>query len=155
QGNMVAGAKLTAFQTYAGVTSPPSVEVTLQTALSVDAPTLTAPLLECAQCVLVDGLLPGVNAQVRDRAATLGQSTTCDGAVQIDVAPPLMSAHLIPARQVYCGNPGPDSPGFTVGMVREPRLSLAAPEVADPLFECQQSCIVEGCMPGCQVELLV
>ncbi len=153
--NMVAGAKITAVQIYLGDKSPPSPEVTVQTALGVDAPILTAPLLECAGCTAVGGLLPGVQAEVRDAGTTVGKSSAAGPTISVAISPPFKAGHTITARQVYCSSPGPDSPGLLVGAVKEQKIQLAPPEVDAPLFACQQSCGVWGCMPGCQVELFV
>lgn len=153
--NMVAGAKVTAVQAYMGDTSPPSPEAAVQAALSLDAPLLTAPLLECARCVRVSGLLPGVKAEILDAGATVGQSSAAGASAHVPVNPPLAANHTIKARQVYCGQPGPDSPGMASTASNPRTLSLAAPEVAEPLFACQQSCVVKGCMPGCELEVFV
>lgn len=153
--SMVPGAIITATQTFGGGTSPPSSGAVVEAALSVDAPVLTAPLLECGRCVRVDGLLPGVKVEVRDAGASIGHASAAGSAVHVPIAPPFATGHAITARQVYCGNPGPDSPALTVGAVREKKLQLAAPEVRTPLFACQPSVVVDGCMPGCQVELFV
>jgi hypothetical protein len=56
---------------------------------------------------------------------------------------------------VYCGNAGPDSVAITVGSARDPKIPLQAPEVNDPIFACEPSCVVWGCTPGTQVELFV
>lgn len=153
---MVAGAKVYATQTYGGTTSPPSPDVILQSALSVDPPLLPAPLLECARCVRVEGMLPGASAQVRDGVAVLGTGSAYSGAAHVGVSPALVAGHTITARQVYCGAPGPDSPGLSVGPVREERkLVLPAPEVQDPLYACQQYAVVSGCTPGADAELFV
>jgi hypothetical protein len=148
--NMVAGASITA------VTSPSSPEVVVQSALNVDAPRLMTPLLEHARCVHVGGLLPGVTVEVRDAGTLIGRSLSADAGVHVDVYPPLASGHTIKARQVYCGNPGPESPGIAVTPTTVERtIPLGTPELAYPLFACQPTCIVFGCVPGCDVELFV
>jgi hypothetical protein len=155
QANIVPDARITAIQTYGGNTSPASAPVIVQRALSIDEPLLSPPLLECARCIKVDGLLPGVKVEVRDGSSTIGQSSAAGEAVSVHVVPPLVTGHKITARQVYCGNAGPDSAAITVGSARDPKLPLPAPEVNDPIFACEPSCVVWGCMPGSQVELFV
>jgi len=152
---MLAGAKVYATQTFDGTTSPPSSDVILQSALGIDWPRLTAPLLECARCVRVDGMLPGASAQVHDGTVLLGNRPAYSGGVDVGVSPPLLPGHTITARQVYCAAPGPDAAGLTVASARQHEFFLPAPEVQDPLYACQQYVNVGGCTPGSQVELFV
>lgn len=153
---MVAGARLYATQTLNADTSPPSPEIILQRALDLVAPRLDAPLLECARCMRVGGLLPGATAEVRDGAALLGRGDSAAESVHVRVAPPLQDGQLITARQTLCGVSGPDAPGVGVGMTKEARrFLLPPPEVREPLYACQPFAVVDSCTPGCQVDLFI
>ncbi|HET6315911.1 MAG TPA: hypothetical protein VFG86_05595, partial [Chloroflexota bacterium] len=103
----------------------------------------------------MDGMLPGLRVQVRDGAAVIGQSPAAGAAVHVGVSPAFVAGHSISARQMHCGNPGPDTPGMTVGPSKERRQGLPAPEVGEPLFACQQAAAIYGCTPGCQADLFV
>lgn len=70
---MIVDTKLYATQAFNGNTSPHSSKVKLQHALSVDPPLLTPPLLKCANCVRVDGMLPGAIAEIEDGNTLLGE----------------------------------------------------------------------------------
>jgi hypothetical protein len=85
---MVASAVAVATQTYAGVVSPPSPAVSVQSPLAVTAPLLHAPLYECANCVLVDGMLPGSIAEVSS-GRVLGSSPAYAGSAEVGVSPAL------------------------------------------------------------------
>ena len=61
---MIANTKLSATQSFGSVTSPHSPEVILQRAITIGSPRLTAPLIECASCVRVNGVLPGSSVAV-------------------------------------------------------------------------------------------
>lgn len=151
---MVLNARIHATQTFSGSTSPPSPEVVLQRALDVDAPRLSAPLLECARCVRVDGMLPGATAEVRDASMVRGSASAATGAVKVIVSPALAFTDTISARQIYCGTPGPGTPSMGVGQVKEQPV-LGTPEVEEPIYACQEIVVVRGCMLGADVRLFV
>ncbi len=152
---MVLDTRLYATQTYGGDASPASPVVTLQGALEVSPPRLTEPLLECARCVYVDGMLPGATGEVLDAGASLGKSAAYSGGAHIGVSPPFETSHTITARQVYCGTPGPESQGLDVVSVTRHQETLPEPYVNEPLYACQQYATVGGCLPGAQVELYI
>ncbi len=152
---MVLDTRVYATQTYGGNTSPPSPEIILQGALSVSPPRLAEPLLDCARCVYVDGMLPGATGEVLDAVTSLGKRAAYSGGAHIGVSPPLETSHTITARQVYCGTPGPESPGLDVVSVSKHQETLPEPYVNEPLYACQQYVTVGGCLPGAQVELFI
>jgi hypothetical protein len=151
---MVAGSTVYATQTYAGAASPPSPSIMVESPISVDAPLLHPPLYECADCVLVDGVLPGSIAEVRGAAGLLGQDAAVGGSAEVGVSPRLAASQPVTARQVHCGTPSAPSPPIAVTSLAKGQEELIAPELQSPIYACQQYAVADGCTPGSTVTLL-
>ncbi|KAJ9635063.1 hypothetical protein H2199_008549 [Coniosporium tulheliwenetii] len=152
---MVPGATVYATQSFGGNTSPPAPQVSVQSALSVDPPGVPYPLFECARCLIIDGMLPGATAQVREVPAVLGAMAAFGGSVEVGVVPPLVAGHIVTSRQFYCGVPGPDTAGVPVISIKKREQRLPTPFIDPPLYACQQYVVIQGLTPGCDAELFV
>jgi pimeloyl-ACP methyl ester carboxylesterase len=152
---MVAGATVYATQTYGGATSPPSPSVTVYAPLGVDPPLLHPPLYDCAECLEVDGLLPGSTAEVRAGAMLLGQDASYGGTAEVGVSPRLSAGQSVVARQLHCGTPSnPSQPVPVVSLYKQLEGRLAPPTLEGPVYACQQYVVADGCTPGSTVSLL-
>jgi len=120
---------------------------------------LEAPLLECAECVRVDDVLPGTKVEIVTMGSgrVIGSASAAGSSVDVQVSPPLAaSSSSITAREVYCGHDWPPSPDVIgVASVRGKKDFLPAPRIEEPVFACERYVTVSGCRPGCTVELYV
>jgi hypothetical protein len=153
--NMTKDTVVSATQTLAGDTSPTSPPVYVQAALgSVQPPLLVPPLFECARCMRAHGMMPGAEARIRDGSSVIGTATAAWVTVDVSV-PALQAGHPIRARQIYCGDSTASSEKLAViPVLREPPLTLPKPKIREPIYACEPFVVVEGCVPGCRVELV-
>ena len=96
-GSMPVGGRVHAVQTLLGETSPPSRSVELQAPLAVDAPRLPGPLVACARCVFVDGLLPGADVEVRSGTTVLASGSAWAGGGPFGLSRPSTDADVVEA----------------------------------------------------------
>lgn len=153
---MKKGTVIWATQTYGGETSPDSPKVTLQTVLGgVQPPLLIPPLLECALCLRAYGVIPGATVRMKDGATEVGNAIAGWGAADVGLSPAAAPNHTLTALHTHCGADGPlTTPGLKVTPVlRGPALTLPTPSIRQPVYACEPFAVVEGCLPGCRVEL--
>jgi hypothetical protein len=149
-----AGSSVYATQAYGGATSPPSSPIVVQSPIAIGAPSLHPPLYECAECLQVDGLLPGSTVEVRVGAALRGQDLSYGASAEVGVSPRLIAGQSVTARQVHCGAPSGPSPPTPVSSLVKEEKRLEAPTLQSPIYACQQYAVAIGCTPGATVTLL-
>jgi hypothetical protein len=143
--------------------------ITVQNALSVEAPHIDAPLVECALCIRVKGILPGamveVSASVRQtlgeppklRTKIIGQTPTFSSDTDVSIEP-LKVGQTIDSRQWLCDQNNTSAPSLAVSVSLVPKHDktfLQIPEISEPIFPCQEYIGVTNCLPGAQIELFV
>jgi hypothetical protein len=91
---------------------------------------------------------------MKDGATQVGIGIAGWGAADVGLSPAAAPAHTITALQTHCGTDGPlTSPGLKVAAVLRSGLTLPVPSIRKPVYACGTLVVVEGCLPGCRVEL--
>lgn len=156
-GALIQGRKLAARQTLgadASGLSADTVEVQRQPN-PVGPVSFVTPLMECARCLWLEGLVPGATVEVRDGGAVIGTGQSYDGVARVHLSQPIRAASTIEGQQTACGVPGvvTHPPGPLPPAVSKQQRTLAPPTVEDPLVECSQRVTVGSVFPGATVEL--
>lgn len=113
------------------------------------------PLMECARCLWLEGLVPGATVEVRDGGVVIGTGESDFGVARVGLSQAIHSGSATEGQQTACGiagaltrPPGPLPPAIPRGE----RL-LPAPTVEQPLTECIHRVTVGDVFPGATVEL--
>lgn len=152
--SLLPGTHVTARQTLGPDTSAASTElVEVQKKPAVIGNVgFSSPLYSCAECIHLDGLVPGAKVEVKVGINPVGSGTADDGTARVHLSIPIPFGQPITAQQIPCGIPGPITtspiPDLPTGK-REG--SLPAPLIAGPLFECQRSVSVSNVFEGATV----
>lgn len=113
------------------------------------------PLVECARCLYLEGLVPGAKVEVRDNGAVIGTGESYDGVARVGLSSAIHAGSVIEGQQTACGVPGtithPPGPLPPVWDRRQRRLP--PPTVENPLVECSQRVTVSDVLPGATVDL--
>ncbi len=143
--------------------------ITVQNAFDVEAPHIEAPLVECAQCIQVKGMLPGamveVAASIRQtpgvpptrRTKIIGQTPAFASDTDVSIEP-LKVGQTINSRQWLCDQNNTSDSSLTVSVSPVPKHDktfLQIPEIVEPNFPCQDYVVVTNCLPGAQIDLFV
>jgi len=98
------------------------------------APRLPDSVGDCSECVLVDGLVPECDVELRVGGQVVGQGTAdSNGSTCVGVDLSLADGRALSALMKVCGQPGPFT---TTPLVKED--PLPKPVVGGPLFGCQE-----------------
>ena len=117
--------------------------------------TFVTPLMECARCLWLEGLVPGANVEVRDGGTVIGTGRSYDGVARVHLSDPIRAGSAIEGQQTACGVPGAltHPPGPLPPAVSRQERMLPPPTVEDPLVECSQRVTVGEVFPGATVDL--
>lgn len=155
-GSLVPGRKLAARQKLGVDDSTLSVDtVEVQKRPNPVGPvTFVTPLMQCAECLYLEGLVPGAKVEVRDGGTVIGTGESYDGVARVGLSQAIHAGSVIEGRQTACGVPGTVTkpPGPLPGAWGTKRV-LPAPVVESPLVECSHRVTVRGVFPGATVEL--
>jgi hypothetical protein len=156
-GTLIPGHKLAVRQTLGADTSGLSADtVEVQRRPNPVGPvSFVTPLMECARCLYLEGLLPGATMEVRDGGAVIGSGQSHDGVARVHLSNAIHAGSNIEGQQTACGAPGvvTHPPGPLPPAVSKQQHTLPAPTVEDPLVECSQRVTVGSVLPGATVEL--
>jgi len=149
------GANVTATQSLGGVTSPPSPSpVAVQKKPPViGGVTSKTHIFICGQCLWLDGMVPGANAEVSVGGVVRGSGIADDGSARIGLSAPTGAADTLVAKQTACGTPGPPTNLPKPDMLPGKQRQLAPPTVVGPLRACQRAVTVKDVVEGSQVVL--
>lgn len=151
-----ANQQVTATQTIGmetSIVSPESVEVQAKPP-TIGPVGFLSHLNQCAECVWLEGLVPGAKVELRDGGAVLGSGESYDGNARFHLATPLASGMDIKAQQEACGDSGPVTDGPPVDELAEKFESLPTPIVEPPLHECERRVTISNVVHGATVTLL-
>jgi hypothetical protein len=156
-GALVPGHKLAARQTLGADASGLSADtVEVQSLPNPVGPvSFVTPLMECARCLWLQGLVPGATVEVRDGGAVIGTGQSYDGVARVHLSNPIHAGSAIEGQQTACGVAGAVThpPGPLPPAVSRQQRMLPPPTVEDPLVECSQRVTVGDVFPGATVEL--
>lgn len=111
-------------------------------------------LFECAQCLRVNGLVPGATVEIRENGTVIGTASTTDGNTRVSLSQPLSGGSNLVAQQEACGQDGietsPPPLQHPTGNREAQGQVLPAPEV-DPILACTSNVTVSGVYPGAEV----
>lgn len=151
------GAEVVAEQTVGSQTSdrsPHPVEVQ-EVPPDVGPVGFPTKLFECAQCLRVNGLVPGASVEIRSDGNVIGTASTTDGATRVSLSQPLDPAAEIVAQQTACGTDGvetdPPPLQHPAGNREVQGDVLPKPEVNSPILACTSDVTVSGVYPGAEV----
>ena len=156
-GALIPGRKLAARQTLGADASRLSADtVEVQRRPNPVGPvSFVTPLMECARCLWLEGLVPGATVEVRDGGAVIGTGQSYDGVARVHLSQPIRAASTIEGQQTACGVPGvvTHPPGPLPPALSKQQRTLPPPTVEDPLVECSQRVTVGDVFPGATVDL--
>lgn len=156
-GALTPGRKLAARQTLGADQSGLSIDlVEVQRRPNPVGPVaFVTPLMECAHCLFLEGLVPGAKVEVRNGAAVIGSSQSHDGTARVHLSQAIQASSKIEGQQTACGVAGVVTrpPGPLPPAVSHRERRLPPPKVEDPLVECSQRVTVSQVFPGATVEL--
>jgi len=152
------GMKLVATQSLAGETSdvsPEAVEVLAEPTNPSDLGRIQvrSPLLECGECMWIEGIIPGATVTATVGGAPLTSVEADSTGVHFDIPGGLGAGWPVSVRQDACGISGP-----TVSL-SAPRAQAAdtwpapAPRIAEPVYECQQALYLYAMRSGAEIVL--
>lgn len=142
---------VTASQTINGHTSPESLPITVQAAPSQLSPlTVRTSLHTCGRAVRVTGATPGAKIDVQIGAQNAGSGNAARGWAGVEYDPGQAAGLPLTLNQITCNNLTASQ--STVTPV-ELAMSLPAPVIQTPLFECQTRITIGGVVDGAYVEL--
>ena len=115
---------------------------------------LVCHLYACASCLWLDGAFPGATVDVRVGTPGSQSVISVDGNAFVGLSFPVGSGEIIQVQQAACGFAGPISqlPAPDPAPVDSFRRVLA-PQVSEPLRECQQQLAVEKVVEGATVTI--
>lgn len=124
----------------------------------LSTPTVEGPLYACAETVLLRGTLRGATVEIfaqfpgSEPEVTIGGGTVTLLGGQIFAVDPsrMVEGVVITARQTFEEQESPRSAGVTV----QKPLSVDAPVLRAPLYECAECLRVGGLLPGATVQVL-
>jgi hypothetical protein len=158
-GQLIAGQTVVAKQDFATEGSdftPDGVKVLRGPAnpSEVSAVDLVSHLYACASCLWLDGAFPGATVDVRVGTPGSQSVTSADGNAYVSLSSPVGSGEFIQVQQAACGFAGPTTqlPAPDPTPVDSFRRVLA-PQVSEPLRECQQQLTVEKVVEGATVTI--
>jgi hypothetical protein len=149
------GANVTATQSLAGVTSPPSPQPVI---VQKKPPTighvgLKTHVYACGQCLWLDGMVPGATVEVTAGGAPRGSGTAADGSARISLSAPTLASDTLVATQTACGIAGLPTPLPAPDPLPGEKGQLAPPTVEAPLRACQRAVTVSNVIDGARVIL--
>ena len=101
---------------------------------NLSAPTVSEPIYDCAERVVVSGYVPGATIDIYADAVRIGGGVSFSGSGQVFGVPPanMVAGTKIKATQTSDGDTSPSSPEVTV----QTPLSVDPPVLDAPLLEC-------------------
>jgi hypothetical protein len=152
------GMKLVATQSLGGETSdvsPEAVEVLAEPAGPADLGRIQArsPLLECGECVWIEGVIPGATVTLTVGGAALPPVEVDGTGVHFDVPGGLGAGEPVSVQQDACGISGPTI-SLAAPRAQAPNTWPApAPRVDEPVYECQQTLYLQAMRSGATIVL--
>jgi outer membrane protein assembly factor BamB len=157
---LVLGESITARQTFSGVTSDPSDEVTVEAYPMLTKPVMAPVLYACGLGVAVDNLVASTHVEIADLSApgapVIGTGETTGPHTAISVSPPLTVYHGLQATQIACptqparkSSPSSEIQGVSVSPNPPPK-----PTVDDMLPPGSEVATVRGLFLGAEVEIM-
>ena len=108
----------------------------------------------CAECLWLDGMVPGATVEVRVGGVVRGSGTAHDGQARIGLSPPIGPGEILEAQQTACGVPGLVTSGLPADDIPIDQVrQLPSPTVIQPLKECQRAVTVADVFEGSRVTL--
>lgn len=118
---------------------------------TLSPPILRRPIFACATGVAVTGTLKGATVRVFSGTNLIAEGVSRGGDITFDIKP-VKEGERLTARQEFDGRDSPDS--FPVTVAPHPKR-LPQPEVIEPVYECGRFVVVDHCLPGSTVKLIV
>jgi hypothetical protein len=154
---LIPGRKLAARQKLGADNSGLSVDVVeVQKRPNPIGPvSFVTPLMQCARCLFLEGLVPGAKVEVRDGGIVIGTGESHDGTARVHLSKAIQAASAIEGQQNACGIPGTNThpPGPLPPPWGKGKRVLPPPKVESPLVECSQRVTVSDVFPGATVDL--
>ena len=155
QGNIMV---IVARQSLCGLTSPPGQSLEFARpgsgALPPPTPKIVAPLLACMKAIPAEGLFNGVLTQgysARTGSALTDPTIVTSPMTRLPTWFPLVADDHVEVRQVGCSAPS-KSAAERVHPLPSP---LPPPKICEPVRPGDQIVVVEKCLPGSRVHLLI
>lgn len=150
-----AGDEVAARQSKGGTTSSLTPDpVTVQAKPDPVGPvSFAAPVFRCAECLRVEGTVPGAGVDVEAGGSAIGRGEALHRGVHVRLRPNAPAGGRIEARQTACGDTGAtvEAPLRPAAADGEMEGRLPAPEVHGPLQACRRVVPVSGVLPGARV----
>jgi hypothetical protein len=145
-----ANQKVTARQTFSGATSPDSLPVIVESVPSqLSALTVQTNLHSCGRAMWASGAVPGANVQALIGNQAVGSANSANGDAVIICNPTVPTGQNLTLRQTACNN----ATASQVTPVAVAPPPLPAPQIQQPLIECQNSISIAGVVDGAYVEM--
>jgi hypothetical protein len=149
---LAADDRVTAWQRYGGMESPPSpvAAVVQKVPQSLSALTIATQLHECGTAVWADGAVPGAEITARIDGTVVGSGHSVDGTARLNYTPGLGPGQSLTLEQTTCN-------GLTNTTVSPVALSLPdplpVPMIHGPLMECMTAFRISGIVDGATVSI--